>query len=83
MRESYGQAFSTYDRDNDKSDGNYAITRTGGGWWFNDCYFANLNAEYGLNVDYGITWKELGPIEGKIVYTEMKLRPVLSGTNMA
>jgi len=32
-----GMNFTTYDQDNDLSDGNCAPTR-GGGWWYNNCF---------------------------------------------
>ena len=40
-----GRYFSTYDRDNDASSGNCAY-RSQGGWWYNDCYHANLNGRH-------------------------------------
>ncbi|CAC5423691.1 unnamed protein product [Mytilus coruscus] len=40
-----GQAFSTKDRDNDRSSGTCAVDERSG-WWFNSCEYSNLNKPY-------------------------------------
>ncbi|XP_053185284.1 fibrinogen gamma chain [Scomber japonicus] len=40
-----GMQFSTFDRDNDKYDGNCA-QQDGSGWWMNRCHAAHLNGKY-------------------------------------
>ncbi|XP_055543901.1 angiopoietin-2-like [Wyeomyia smithii] len=41
------QDFSTFDRDNDKSNGSFACALSfGSGWWFNNCAESNLNGKY-------------------------------------
>ncbi|KAM4604270.1 fibrinogen gamma chain [Polymixia lowei] len=40
-----GMQFSTYDKDNDKYDGNCAL-QDGSGWWMNRCHAAHLNGKY-------------------------------------
>ncbi|KAE8630106.1 hypothetical protein XENTR_v10000697 [Xenopus tropicalis] len=40
-----GMQFSTYDRDNDKFEGNCA-EQDGSGWWMNRCHAAHLNGKY-------------------------------------
>ena len=42
-----GQQFSTYDNDNDQDSGNCAY-RHQGGWWYNACYYANLNGPHDI-----------------------------------
>ncbi|XP_052789384.1 angiopoietin-4-like [Mya arenaria] len=39
------QPFSTYDKDGDRSVDNCARNH-GGGWWYNDCTYSNLNGQY-------------------------------------
>ena len=41
-----GMKFTTVDQDHDLSSGNCATSR-GGGWWYNDCVFLNLNMDVG------------------------------------
>ncbi|KAM8881888.1 fibrinogen alpha chain [Synchiropus picturatus] len=43
-----GMKFSTFDRDNDKSEHNCAEMYSGG-WWYNNCLSANINGIYHLN----------------------------------
>ena len=66
--------FSTRDNDNDESGGNCAIGATGG-WWYEGCYFANLNGRYynTSTTDHKaikwMSWKNEG-----LSFTEMKTR---------
>jgi len=68
-------AFSTKDRDNDRSGGNCAAYNTGA-WWYNACHFSNLNGQYlgDKRDDRGARWHHFrGTLSLK--FTEMKLRP--------
>ena len=47
-----GRMFSTYNKDNDKWNGNNCAvnghgSKAPGGWWYNACYLVNLNYNYG------------------------------------
>ena len=44
------QQFNTYDKDND----NCAFVDQGG-WWYNDCYTANLNGPHTLPLTPGVS----------------------------
>ena len=68
-------AFTTKDRDNDRSSYNCAVYYTGA-WWYKDCYQSNLNGQYlGDKSDYqGAVW-HLFRRGLSLKFTEMKLRP--------
>ena len=55
-----GQKFTTTDADNDNSDLNCADGYDGNGWWHNNCFGINFNAEYSDNENIlpgrGIIW---------------------------
>uniref|UniRef100_A0A8D0AWL3 Fibrinogen gamma chain n=1 Tax=Salvator merianae TaxID=96440 RepID=A0A8D0AWL3_SALMN len=53
-----GMHFSTFDRDNDKFDGNCA-EQDGSGWWMNRCHAGHLNGKYYKGGSY--TEKDSGP----------------------
>ena len=73
-----GMVFGTKDRDNDRrSDENCAVLFSGA-WWYNDCYWSNLNGKYLGNKrgNQGVRWRDFrGRLSLKFV--EMKLRPAL------
>ncbi|XP_078379220.1 uncharacterized protein LOC144662310 isoform X2 [Oculina patagonica] len=69
-------AFSTKDRDNDKSSLHCAVHHTTGGWWFDNCHRSLLNGKYlgdNSNEWKGVIWyafrKKLS-----LKFTEMKLK---------
>ena len=62
-----GQAFSTYDRDNDGRFYDNCAERFHGAWWFRSCFESHLNGFYykhGEHNDYfkqnGIQWNTVG-----------------------
>ncbi|CAH1264261.1 ANGPTL1 [Branchiostoma lanceolatum] len=74
--------FSTKDRDNDNSMNNKHCARIyKGGWWYNDCYNANLNGRYYFNGRYsgnlqdGIEWFNFRGWFYSLRYVSMKIRP--------
>ena len=48
-----GMPFSTYDRDQDAAEGYNCAAVNQGGWWYNKCYWINVNGLYG-SVSYGV-----------------------------
>nr|XP_004226298.2 ficolin-1-like [Ciona intestinalis] len=72
-------AFSTIDRDNDRNNkGNCASNQNGpsGGWWFNNCFRAQLNALWGSSQGpwHNIVWRSWLGENVAIKSTMMKLR---------
>ena len=67
-------AFSTKDRDHDRSIGNCAVTYTGA-WWYKSCHESSLNGKYGSNQGHkGLHWYHLR--NGiSLKFSEIKLRP--------
>ena len=74
-----GSAFTTYDRDMDRSADNCGI-KDHGGWWYRDCTYANLNGEYVApgselepRAERGVTYKAFDGHQS-LKSTEMKFR---------
>ncbi|XP_060078552.1 fibroleukin-like [Ylistrum balloti] len=60
-----GHYFSTFDRDNDQNRNRHCAEFGGGGWWYRNCYGANLNGVYlednGTDVRYSMNWEYFYP----------------------
>ena len=71
--------FSTKDQDNDAS-GHHCAQKDLGGWWYNNCAFANLNGHYymGPNSPHekGVIWHHWRGHYYSLKVTEMKVRRV-------
>ena len=74
-----GLAFSTKDRDNDKSSSNCA-TSYKGAWWFNGCVISDLNGVYHHGQhshDWeGVVWYYWKGKSYSVKGAEMKMKPV-------
>ncbi|KAM6940360.1 fibrinogen gamma chain [Xenentodon cancila] len=82
-----GMQFSTFDKDNDKYDGNCA-QQDGSGWWMNRCHAAHLNGKYyqggrytekdagEYGYDNGIIWVTWQSRWYSLKETTMKLIPL-------
>ena len=68
-----GQQFSTLDRDNDGRSEHCALKSHGstapGGWWYNNCFYINLNHNYEANGFIRLAGKYYSP-----PFIEMKIR---------
>ena len=74
-----GCFFSTYDHDNDLSFEGNCAQRFQAGFWFSDCFEANLNGPYSNSSrqdsnNYGIYWVTWHDDEN-LKFSEMKIRP--------
>ena len=75
-----GQQFSTYDNDNDQHsniDYNCAY-RFQGGWWYNSCYYANLNGPHDIPPNPSVDQrgaKMRWYYNRDVSSSEMKIRP--------
>ena len=78
---SHMMPFSTFDRDQDTSNGNCAdISKAG--WWFKNCTSANLNGQFyekgshsNVNDGTAMIWKDWKGYFYSIARTQMKIRP--------
>ena len=70
-------AFSTKDRDNDRWRKHCALSFNTGAWWYDSCYYSNLNGKYlGDTISAkGINWYHWKSTRVSLKFTEMKLRP--------
>lgn len=72
--------FTTPDYDNDKATTGNCAGYFFSGWWFTNCYHANLNGIYrpnGEELDIrGIVWNEWRSLNISLKSTEMKIRPI-------
>ena len=66
-----GQQFTTYDNDNDQWSGGNCAYRHQGGWWYNACYYANLNGPH--DIPPKMKWYD--GVYRDISSSEMKIRP--------
>ncbi|XP_062135332.1 fibrinogen-like protein 1 [Drosophila sulfurigaster albostrigata] len=70
MRSSENIKFTTFDRNNDSARNNCAAQYESG-WWYNNCYYCNLNAPYGPNLHWlGTTMSDM-----KLKEVKMLIRP--------
>ncbi|XP_028282196.1 tenascin isoform X2 [Parambassis ranga] len=75
MRYHNGRPFSTRDKDPDPL-GIHCAKAYMGGWWYKNCYKANLNGLYGINSNnQGVVWIDWKGKDSSIPFTEMKFRP--------
>ena len=65
-----GMEFSTFDEDN--SSGNNCAMNYRSAWWYDNCYKANLNGNYGNSGFQGIQWTESA--NNQKTFVEMKFR---------
>ena len=69
-----GRRFTTRDNDNDLTGGNCAQIHTGA-WWYNNCYYSNLNGRYfstATSNHQGINWYHWKNADINLKFTEMK-----------
>ncbi|KAJ8004753.1 hypothetical protein DPEC_G00139560 [Dallia pectoralis] len=75
MKYHNGRPFSTKDKDPEPL-GIHCARAYMGGWWYKNCYKANLNGLYGADSNNeGVVWIDWKGKDSSIPFTEMKLRP--------
>ncbi|XP_051999443.1 mucin-4 [Xyrauchen texanus] len=75
MRYHNGRPFSTKDKDPNTLSIHCAKAYFGG-WWYKNCYKANLNGLYAaFSNNKGVVWIDWKGKDASIPFTEMKLRP--------
>jgi len=74
-----GVMFSTMDRDNDEYDEGICSQLYKGGWWYKDCFYANLNGLY-VNektihgYSYNVWWNWINGVPENMKNTVMMVR---------
>ncbi|KAM9489097.1 uncharacterized protein tnxba [Clarias gariepinus] len=75
MRYHNGCPFSTKDKGSSTNSTTCANNYMGG-WWYKNCYKANLNGHYAtFSKDQGVVWIDWKGKDISLSFTEMKLRP--------
>ncbi|XP_016308223.1 uncharacterized protein LOC107662658 [Sinocyclocheilus anshuiensis] len=75
MKYHNGRPFSTIDKDQNTLSIHCAKAYMGG-WWYKNCYMANLNGLYASYSDNkGVVWIDWKGKDASLPFTEMKLRP--------
>ncbi|XP_070407741.1 tenascin-N [Nothobranchius furzeri] len=75
MKYHNGRPFSARDKEPDPL-GIHCARAYMGGWWYKNCYKANLNGVYGSNSNnQGVVWIDWKGKDSSIPLTEMKFRP--------
>ncbi|XP_059911253.1 tenascin isoform X1 [Gadus macrocephalus] len=75
MKYHNGRPFSTHDQDPDPL-GIHCARAYMGGWWYKNCYKANLNGLYGVGSNnQGVVWIDWKGKDSSLPSTEMKIRP--------
>ncbi|CAD7003966.1 unnamed protein product [Ceratitis capitata] len=70
-----GSKFSTHDRDNDENSDASCAKKWRGGWWYNSCYWSNLNGDYTKNDSgEGLVWIGIDRNES-LKFVQMMIRP--------
>ena len=68
--------FSTFDADHDLHRNENCAQSYKGGWWYNDCHFANLNGVYRNKGHAGMDWRPGHQTPTTMAFIEMKFRPM-------
>lgn len=82
MKNHNGKKFSTFDKDNEEYNENYAVI-SHGAWWFYDyccCHYAHLNGRYYKDstviCPQGVTWYDWHGFQYSLKATQMMIRKI-------
>ena len=70
-----GMEFDTYDVTSGTSSNSGCAAGSGGGWWYDGCYHANINGGYNGNGTWkAVSWLDFRGHKYSLKRTEMKIR---------